>query len=350
MELGSEYSLELNNLSIASYSLFDYLKDYNYEFFDSGRSSIQHIPFSRGKKVLLPEFVCESVCLCFPKNQVVFYKITENFQIDIEDLENKVTPDVGVIFVVHYFGAVHEEMILERIRLIADRLHAIVIEDTTQSLFSVKKTIGDYVVASIRKWLPIPSGGVLYRNGNAEMPSTKDVPKSIDNYRAYGMMLKDMFLRMGFDCNQKYREIFEESEDSLNHSSIIYLMSDFSRFIISCIDIGQLIERRKSNYQQLLLGLRKLGLFPIIQLKQGDCPFVLPIRVKNRDEFRKYLISNQIYCAVHWPIDVNNREQRHQAEENANTLISLPIDQRYEKKDIQYLVDCISKYGGELSF
>ena len=350
MELGSEYNLELNQLNTASRNLFDFLKDYQCEFFNSGRSAIKQIPFRRDRKILLPEFICESVSLCFPMEQVEYYRITEDLQINLEDLYNRINPDVGTIFVAHYFGAVQDAKVLKQIRTIADEHFILVIEDTTQSLFSKHESIGDYMVASVRKWMPIPMGGVLYTQKNNPLPSTEELQKCEDNTRAYGMILKNLFLKNALDCNREYRRIFIECEEKLDESDEIVLMSDFARFIVSCIDIEQMIQVRKKNYKKLLAELGKLGIKPVNVLSESDCPFVLTIRVANRNELRTYLMEKNIYCAVHWPFDRIHREQRKMAERNSETLISLPVDQRYGNDEMQYLADSIAKFGGELLF
>ena len=40
MELGSEFSLALNNLEITHHNLFDFFDQYNTEWFDYGRSAL----------------------------------------------------------------------------------------------------------------------------------------------------------------------------------------------------------------------------------------------------------------------------------------------------------------------
>lgn len=37
-----------------------------------------------------------------------------------------------------------------------------IVEDTTHSVFSVRRTIGDLCVCSLRKWFALPGGGALY--------------------------------------------------------------------------------------------------------------------------------------------------------------------------------------------
>ena len=206
------------------------------------------------------------------------------------------------------------------------------------------------MIASIRKWLPIPLGGVLYTKKAQDLPALDHIKTSSDNTRSYGMILKNLFLKNELDCNAKYRQIFTECEEKLDTSDEILQISDFSRFLISCIDIPELIAARRSNYHFLTSELQKIGLQPVCALAENDCPLVFPLRVKNRDSFRSYLMEHKIYCAVHWPFDHFRPEFRPMAQKNAETLISLPIDQRYQKNDMTYLRDIIFQYGGELLF
>ena len=354
MELGSEYNLSLCDLSMVDDNIFSYLSDFEQcYYFDSGRSAIKHLAaqMKHFNKVLLPEFICESVSNCFNESSLSYYKLKEDLSIDIDDLKSFSIDNHTIIFLMHYFGGIQKNSILTEIRSLANDKGAIIIEDTTHSIFSQAQTIGDYMVCSIRKWLPIPGGGALYYNRNKCGIVKTSYPQSVDNSRGYGMILKDLFLTTGFDCNEKYRQVFAACEEHLDSQIDIYEISDFSRFIASCVSIGKLIERRKKNYEILLNALKNEGVNPAIKIDEHDTPLVYPLRVKNRDSLRSFLMSKKIYCAVHWPFDDNHKpEQRAFAKKNADELISLPIDQRYDEAHIEYLVNILNQFGGGLLY
>ncbi len=353
MELGSEYNLSLNSLSVVKDNIFDYLSDFEYcYYFDSGRSALRHLvnQLRDCSHVLLPEFICESVTNCFDGRKVSFYKLNKDFSIDLDDLRAKIQGRNTIIFIMHYFGVLQNPAILSEVRSLADKNGVIIFEDTTHSIFTKSQTIGDYMICSIRKWLPVPGGGALYYRqdkGNILVP---DYPKSADNSRSYGMILKDLFLNTGHDCNLEYRSIFSDSEQRLDNQKEIYEISDFARYVASCMDIEQLTRVRKKNYDLLNNYLMKSGIKPVIELEEHDIPLVYPIRVKNRNKLRSYLMDKKIYCAVHWPFDNQQPRNRPFAIRNADELISLPIDQRYDEEHIKYLIDVLSKYGGDLLF
>ena len=272
-------------------------------------------------------------------------------EIDVEDLLDKIDDSVGVVYIVHYFGYLQKEEVLKVIREYTDKYSVIMVEDLTQSLFSEYNLIGDYGIASVRKWMPVPQGGVLFkRYGTNHLKLCEPMVKSRDNSRAYGMMLKDLFLSGEYDTNKKYRQVFAECEEKVDELKDIKQMSDFARFIASCVDVENLITRRKENTARLHEELNRSGITCIREFLPKECPLVYPIRIAKRDDFRSHLVEHRVYCAVHWPFDGVYMEQRGNAVKNAETLLSLPIDQRYGEKEIDYLIEVIKKYGGDLSF
>lgn len=350
IELGSEFHLSLNTLWTVKDNLFDYLKNYTVQWYDYGRSALRHIPIKKGKTILLPEFICESVTACFEKDSLRFYKIDAEFHIDILDLMNKIDETVGYIYVAHYFGFLQKPDVLTAIRELADRKGITVIEDTTQSLFSDHVPCGRYMTASVRKWMAVPMGGILYTDWGGVIPDQEQCPYNNNHAKAYGMILKDMFLKTGYDANSEYRKIFVEAEKEIDAQTDVCRLSDLSRFLIGCVDVNELIRKRKHNAHRLAEGLERIGIRSIRPFEKDECPLVYPIRVKNRDAFRRYLIEHRIYCAVHWPFDGIAPEERENAIDNAGTLISLPIDQRYSDREIDYMLDVIDRYGGESLF
>jgi len=347
MEIGSEYNLDLSELSKSSNNINIYLSEFNTILFDSGRSGLRAIIdcgiISEGK-VLVPEYMCESVLKCFDISKLVFYRIDDNLSIDLDDLRSKINSDVSSIFIMHYFGMVQPLDILKRIRNIADQYGITIIEDTTHSILSCKNTIGDYMISSIRKWLPVPKAGILYSKKELTDNMISEYKISVDNDKAVGMILKDMFLNNNFDCNEEYRRIFIQNERRLDVQNKIELASELSSFILDCYDVHQIANVRKDNYQYLLKRLMESGYEPVNIIKNDEVPFAYVIRSNDRDGLREYLIDNNIYCAIHWPMDEIWIDKRESHVKNAETFLSLPIDHRYSKEHMEYLANILLSF------
>lgn len=326
MEIGSEFDLNLGDLQIKNNNVFKYLKEYNSCFFDTGRSAIKSIKIPKGK-VLLPNYICESVIECFDKKSIVFYRIDENFNIDVNDLITKLK-SVKMLFIMHYFGCVQDRKTLRKIKNICDEKHILVIEDTTHSILSNKSTIGDYMVCSLRKWFPITRGGVVYSKKELKLKSGFN--KDTDNSKLYPMVLKNMYLNGLIDSKDLFLDLYKRCENSIDTKKEVLYMSDVSKYILSCFDIKEIKQKRIDNYLYLY---RNLKINPINVIKNGECPFVYLIRSEKRNELRKYLIENNIYCAVHWPNCSSNE-------------LSITIDNRYSIKEMKYVIKIINKFVG----
>ena len=350
-ELGSEYHLDLSELSRVEKNVYHLLDPFPHViYYDSGRSAIREFAklMKEGQRVLLPEYICESVIRCFPSERIDFYRVLPDLTIDMEDVKSKLKASNGVFFLMQYFGRLFPEERLQEIGRLAKERGWLILEDTTHSFFSATMTIGDYMVCSLRKWMPISQGGVLYSKDAAiGMPDFMP-EKSADNERITGFILKDQFLKGNGDYNAEYRRIFAACEERLDRQKSSYLMSDLNCFVAECIDVKELVAVRKRN-AGLLETLLPQELV-LIQFREDDCPFGIPVRVPERNSFREYLMENRIYCAVHWPFDGFLEDQRPGAAANAKELITLPIDQRYAEEDIRYMADIIKKYGGKLKF
>lgn len=348
IELGSEFELDINKLKITTNNIRNYFKEYATNWYDLGRSAIRHIPFCRTKKILLPEYICESVIKCFDIDKISFYKIDDDLTIN-ESVLDMINEDVGTIYICHYFGYCQDESLLHSIKQKCDKYDILIIEDSTQSMFSVHNYIGDYMVASIRKWIPVPCGGVLFSNSK-KLPSMEEIVKRTDDNKFYGMVLKQLHLDKNLDVNEQYRKIFVSSEENFDEQKNIYGISDLSAFLIECANVDELISIRKRNASYLQERIGRMGIDIVRKFNESECPLVVLVRVNNRDDFRKYLIDNRIYCAVHWPFDGIKKEERLNAAEYAGKLLSLPIDQRYGTKEIEYMIKVIEGYGGKLTF
>ena len=349
MELGGEFYLDLNALSEKHHSVEGYLSDEHPLYFDSGRSALRFAARSlRSGTILLPECICDSVITAFSGHTPRFYRLTPSLEIDMDDLLSKLNGEVSAVFLMHYFGAVQPRAILEQLKAARLRYGFSIVEDTTHSVFSARRTIGDLCVCSLRKWFALPGGGALYGPALTDRDSFSLLPRKTDDRRACGMVCKSLFLDGTLDCNAEYRNIFRETEDALDAQTELYQISDFSRFLLRTVDADALAVRRRHNYARLKDALAQLGVSPICRIAEDACPLVLPVWVKDRDALRRRLMEHRIYCAVHWPFDGVQADERPLARKLAAQMLSLPIDQRYDTAHIDYLMDTLDTYKGLL--
>ena len=65
-----------------------------------------------------------------------------------------------------------------------------------------------------------------------------------------------------------------------------------------------------------------------------------------RDALRQYLMQNEIYCPIHWPISDLHRLDKRTGQIYENEL-SLVCDQRYSQEDMYHMVTLINRFWKE---
>ena len=68
---------------------------------------------------------------------------------------------------------------------------------------------------------------------------------------------------------------------------------------------------------------------------------IYPYYVIEERGIRKEMIDNRIFVATYWPNIFNWCEKDSIECQLATNIIPLPIDQRYTKRDLQYIIDII---------
>ena len=92
------------------------------------------------------------------------------------------------------------------------------------------------------------------------------------------------------------------------------------------------------NY--LLDGLKELGIKPLIEIPGNKVPLFVPIYLDDRNTVRKRMFQREVFCPVHWPLEDLPLKK---GAEMAQHELSLIVDQRYVKKDMDLIINIIKK-------
>ena len=70
-----------------------------------------------------------------------------------------------------------------------------------------------------------------------------------------------------------------------------------------------------------------------------------------RNELRRHLINNEIYCPIHWPVSEYHMGGSHKLDDKTENIyaneLSLVCDQRYIEEDMNRMVDVIREFWKE---
>ena len=159
------------------------------------------------------------------------------------------------------------------------------------------------------------------------------------------MELKTLYLRGFGDYNAEYRKLFSECEGALDEDFKNREISKASEGILTGLSIYEEQNKRLNNLKYIKKHVTN-ELIEFVIKDDNIVPLAVPIYIRNRDKLREYLINHNIFCAVHWPI-VFNSGNRKQAEKISEMILSLPVDSRYDMKDLCYMCEILNAYREE---
>lgn len=340
-EIGSEFSYEFIKNSLNN-NLFSF-KNMDEIFTFSGRTAIETIlnNLENVNKVLLPSYCCDSIIEPFRKKkmEINFYDVYFSSKLE---MNLQINEDIDLILWCNYFGSVNK---MPDFQYFINN-GGIIVEDITHSLLSKKQyhNQSHYLVASLRKWFPLISGGYCCSMINKfKVRPEYDVPKEYINLKRSAMIKKSKYLKYhDIRLKEEYLKEFKEANSWLSGNYSNLKIDSRSLRIINNIDLNNIIKKRKNNANIIYTYLNDLeGIKPLFKEINIDCPIFVPVIFKDkqsRNMVKNKLIENNIYCPVHWP---KSKEKCHS---NLYDLeLSLICDQRYNESDMVRMMEIISK-------
>ena len=120
----------------------------------------------KGDEVLVPAYHCPSFIepVEFVGATPIFFDITAELEIDLEDIKKKLTDKTKAILIPHFFGLRQDIKRLKQHCGLPDSVS--IIEDCAHAFFLNYLDVandmqGDYVIGSLIKFFPVYEGGVL---------------------------------------------------------------------------------------------------------------------------------------------------------------------------------------------
>ena len=276
----------------------------------SGRYAIYHalrVLGSRERRtVLVPAFQCPTVVdpVLHAGYDVRFYAVTRGLVPDAQDLRAKLTPDVGAVLFIRYFGfpsGVDEHLSVCReqgVLTIDDWSHSFLEAAPT----SLPRSAADVRVFSFKKTVPSLTGGGLLANRSILTDDELSRPalrNSLARFKRLSALRRDRF--RANDTARTLDPQSREGEARLAKSTpAIKRTADdaypygpelawtgipfASRTVLTRTCLEQVVNARRRNYlvlEKILSGCRGLRLAQEF-LPERTCPWGLPVVIENR--------------------------------------------------------------------
>ena len=282
---------------------------------------------------LLPALACDSMVFPFVQygHKVEYYKLKSDYTINLDSVDFK---DERILFLyMDYFG--RRAISDKDLNTLKAKGNVTLIEDRTHNLIW-DRTSGispDYTIASLRKWLPIPDGGLLW--GNISKTLTADT--TFSKMRLKAQCMRHDYLSCGDEkIKTEYRKIFSTVSDLMEHDGPS-AMSAYSYELAKQTDWNDIRHTRRTNARTLTSILQSSPYVTLIQNETDQSDLYVVFTVPKRDEVQKRLSSMGIFNTIIWPLAQEQKQVCQVAKFTEENMLAAPCDQRYTEEDMKYI-------------
>lgn len=325
-EVGSHFHLDVNTVVPDSWL------DEPHRLYASGRDAVRAIVAAnadgerRWRRIHVPTYFCHDATDAIAGDiEVALYEhgpLDPPTRLDLADDE--------IALAVEYFGAPVGVVVVGG-TLIVDRTH----DPAAGWVYSRPP---EYVVASLRKYLPVPDGGVVWSPTGAPLPAdapTTDAHQARATDAILGMALKTAYLDGRPIEKAAFLSRLAAREDAIGTGPVSG-PSDYTRGVAGHIDVEMLRVRRTANRTQFELSWGE-GVPGFHLLDAPAYAVLVAPDGAARERVRSELLAADIYPAVLWPL-AGRAVPAHHAD-LAERILVLHVDHRYSSIDIERSVE-----------
>ena len=271
------------------------------------------------KKIYIPHYMCESIQQTLFRERIAY----ETYHIDEQFFPLNVKLQKGeCILYPNYFGIFSEC----HIRKIVSQFKNVIL-DNTQAFFS-KPFMEVYNVYSCRKFFGVTDGAYLIKAGIKQRELQRDESAGRASH---------LLISMEQGTNAAYAQSLI-SENQISQSPMCE-MSRLTHYILDGIDYQQVVQKRQRNYDSIVAWLQKKGFLNV--KRPSECvPMIYPLYCSNVNA-RKILLENHVYVPQWWKYLLNSAETSRFERKLSVGVLPLPIDQRYDEKDMCNMMSMI---------
>lgn len=341
IEFGSDFHYIA--LTGGSNTLRDHFPSANY--YADGRQAVIDLYRSQGwQRLWVPEYFCYDVIASLKESglELVFYADYPGNWEDGKTLEaiqqNGHFRPTDAILRVNYFGT--------RSYRGLHKFNIPVIEDHTHDLIGdwAINSRADWCIASLRKSLPVPEGGILWSPVGLKLPkvpAASEENEKIAAIRWEAMKLKARYLSGEHVEKQAFRARFLNTEEYFGRADVCALDVESQEFLES-FDVRDWYNRKWENWK-LLCDIKKDGVRVLRPENRGCYPFSLILVFttgEERDRVRKAFIEKQVYPAILWNVPTPTEGEVFKM---SNGMLSIHCDGRYTKEEILQMKSIIEE-------
>lgn len=330
--------------------------DKKFAFVDMGRSAFKIIVEKlnlKDSKIALPAYICDIFYPILKKYNLspVFLDIDINsFNVDINEIRKKVSPDVKSILVSHTYGLpfnIKDVREIGKLTVIEDCAHCFGAREGDVFLGN----LGDVSFFSTYKQFPTFRGGLLIypKDWEIELLKTsfgfRDFISFLNSFSFFAFLFKKFGQKIAPKMVRKEKMVEPSNLNSVSLNFFSYFLEDFEENLKKRIDLALLFQKELTN----------LG-FEVQESKNNVFCYLSALVPKNMKEKRDKLVQElrkeNVFCTRIWhtPIILNEKVQKEyqinlndfpNTVEAAKRIINFPLQDYYTESDIKVMVKAI---------
>ncbi len=265
----------------------------------------------------------------------VYVDVLDDFTINSDLIEEKITKRTKAILPVHYTGAPAD---MPKIMKIAKKYNLPVVEDACQSISAAinGKPVGTFGVAGGFSLHPLKNLNV-WGDGGVVVTNSKQMADKLLLLRNHGLAGRDEVEIFGYNSRL----------DTIQAIVGNFLIKQANWITDQRIKNANKLDRALSDLpDHITLPTRKTGFRHVYHLYM--------FYAKKRDQLLSYLLKNGIEAKIHYPIPLHlQRAARYfgykkgdfpVTEAHCKSIITLPVHQHLKESQISYMIDKIKAF------
>lgn len=289
---------------------------------NTGRNCLEYILLShRYRKIYIPYYTCEVILEPFHKLGIEYSFYHVDTKLEVAD-NITLLSDEALLYT-NYYG-LKQHYVEKLVHKYGSRL----IIDNTQAFYA-KPFAGVDTFNTCRKFFGVPDGAYLFTDHILNIDIEKD-----QSFERMTFLTK----RIDVSAEAAYSDFREESNGLIGNP--IRKMSVLTHRLMCSIDYEKVAEQRRNNYRHLHNALAESNLLKL-NMVESAVPMVYPYWVDRGKKLRDKMISHKVFIARYWPNVFDWCQPTDWEYQLTENLVCIPIDQRYGKDEMDFIIDMI---------
>lgn len=290
--------------------------------------------FAQGDEIIVPANTYIASILAISENgctPILVEPDINTYNINPDLIEKKITSKTKAIMVVHLYG---QAVQMQKIWALAQKYNLKIIEDSAQAHGAKyqNKRVGSLGDASGFSFYPGKNLGCV-GDGGCVTTNDDELAQKIKALRNYG-------------SHKKYHNVFTGMNSRLDE-----IQAGILDIKLKFLDEDN--QKRKEIAKYYRKNIKNSSIIlPNVYAEDAHVWHLFVVRTKQRDNFQKYLLDNEIQTIIHYPIPPHKQEcyklwnnlSYPITEEIHKSVLSLPISPVMSNDEVKKVVEVINEY------